>query len=204
VPVKVTVMRKASKIVLVAVAAVALGACSPSKEEPSDLPPGTDPTPTGTSAMQSAPPSSSSTSEASSSAPSGEQGQECTAEDIEVSGEFGQQPEVTIPDDCAAPTSLVIEDLEPGTGAEVTPQSDLQADYHLVSWRDKQMIESSFGKQPLAIENLGSAGLIPGWKQGLVGMKEGGRRLLVIPPDLAYGEQQGTLVFVIDAVEVTG
>lgn len=202
-------MRKASKIVLVAVAAVALGACSPSKEEPSDLPPGTDPTPTETSAMQSAPPSSSA-SEGSSSAPSGEQGQECTAEDIDVSGEFGQQPEVTIPDDCAAPTSLLTEDLEPGTGAEVTPQSDLQADYILLKWSDKQLVEASFGKQPLAIENLGSSSLIPGWKQGLVGMKEGGRRLLVIPPDLAYGQMQGnpmqqeTLVFVIDAVEVTG
>jgi peptidylprolyl isomerase len=195
-------MRKASKIVLVAVAAVALGACSPSKEEPSDLPPGADSTPTGTSAMQSAPPRSSA-SQSSSSAASGEQGQECTAEDIEVSGEFGQQPEVTIPDNCAAPTSLLSEDLEPGDGAEVTPQSTIEADYHLVSWQTKEVIESSFTTQPLTVENLGASNLIPGWKQGLVGMKEGGRRLLVIPPDLAYGEQQGTLVFVIDAVSVT-
>ena len=57
---------------------------------------------------------------------------------------------------------------------------------------------------------LGPGNVIPGWDEGVAGMKVGGRRLLVIPPDLAYGEQgQGsigpneTLVFVVDLLNVT-
>jgi peptidylprolyl isomerase len=52
--------------------------------------------------------------------------------------------------------------------------------------------------------------VIPGWDQGIVGMKKGGRRLLVIPPDLAYGEQGSppaigpseTLIFVVDLEKI--
>jgi peptidylprolyl isomerase len=57
---------------------------------------------------------------------------------------------------------------------------------------------------------LGSGQVIPGWDQGVAGMKVGGRRMLVIPPDLAYGEQGSppviapgeTLVFVVDLEKI--
>ena len=65
--------------------------------------------------------------------------------------------------------------------------------------------------QPLEFP-LGAGRVIPGWDQGIAGMKEGGRRLLVIPPDLAYGAQGAppvigpneTLVFVVDLEKVKG
>ena len=60
------------------------------------------------------------------------------------------------------------------------------------------------------VENVGRAGVIQGWNEGLQGMKEGGRRVLVIPPALGYGERgfppvipaNSTLIFMIDAVKV--
>ncbi|WP_116050693.1 FKBP-type peptidyl-prolyl cis-trans isomerase [Amycolatopsis palatopharyngis] len=194
-------MRRLGKIIVVTAAAVALGACSPNNEEPSDLPPGTDPTP---SQQASAP---ASTSPSSSQA----QGPACKAEDIEVSGGFGEDPEITIPDDCAPPKELISEDLVTGDGPEATEGSTVEVNYKLKSWSDGEVKDSSFERgETFPLENLGQARVIDGWNQGLIGITEGSRRLLVVPPDLGYGERgnQGiapneTLVFVVDAVKVT-
>lgn len=194
-------------MMVVAVAAVALAACSPS-EEASDLPPGTDPSPTQTQAASSssAAPSSSADPEA----PAEQSGPECTADDIDVAGESGEKPTITIPDTCSPPKSLVQKDLEPGTGAEATPGSTIEANYLLVTWSDKAVKDNSYDRgEPFPLENLGQAQVIDGWNEGLVGMKEGARRLLIVPPDRGYGQGgQGikaneTLVFVVDAVKVT-
>ena len=85
--------------------------------------------------------------------------------------------------------------------------------YDLVTWSDKQEVDSSWMHQPLqpfTVQPVGQAPVIQGWNDGLVGQKQGGRRLLIIPPDKGYGPQgnQGikgneTLVFVVDAVTVT-
>ena len=64
--------------------------------------------------------------------------------------------------------------------------------------------------RPFTVAPLGRASVISGWNQGLVGAKVGGRRLLVIPPDLGYGAQGAsgviapneTLVFVVDVVGI--
>ena len=79
-----------------------------------------------------------------------------------------------------------------------------------VSWSTKKEFDASWGRSPFPVENVGQAGVIAGWNEGLIGMKEGGRRQLIIPPDKAYGDTgQGdikpgeTLVFVVDAVKVT-
>ncbi len=61
------------------------------------------------------------------------------------------------------------------------------------------------------LQHFHSSGVIAGWQQGIPGMKEGGRRLLVIPPDLGYGAQGSaggiapneTLIFVVDLVSVS-
>ncbi|SFB21223.1 peptidylprolyl isomerase [Amycolatopsis marina] len=193
-------MRRVGKIIVVTAAAAALGACSPNNEEPSDLPPGTDPTP---SQQASA---SASTSPSSSQA----QGPACKAEDIEVTGDFGQEPEITIPDDCAPPQELISEDLSEGDGPEATEGSTVEVNYKLKTWSDGEVKDNSFERgETFPLENLGQSPVIDGWNQGLIGITEGSRRLLVIPPDLAYGEGgQGiaaneTLVFVVDAVKVT-
>ncbi|GAB3563111.1 FKBP-type peptidyl-prolyl cis-trans isomerase [Amycolatopsis endophytica] len=195
-------MRTAGKIVLAAAAALAVGACAPD-QDPSSFPPGGGPT-------YPAPEPAGASVSASAGHDSGSAAHECTADDITVTGDFGTKPAITIPSGCTAPTKLLTKDLKPGTGATAEAGSTLQMDYDLVTWSDKVDQQNSFSGQPFALQ-LGAGTAIPGWDQGLEGIKQGGRRLLVIPPDLGYGasgngpiKPNETLVFVVDAVQVAG
>jgi peptidylprolyl isomerase len=134
---------------------------------------------------------------------------ECTAADFAVEGAFGEKPKITIPK-CTPSSELVSEDLAPGTGPEVVAGSTATVNYQLVTFSDGVEKDGSFDRgQTFDVESVGQAPVIDGWNEGLIGMKEGGRRLLVIPPDKGYGQGgQGikpneTLVFVVDAVKVT-
>ncbi|MFC9997043.1 FKBP-type peptidyl-prolyl cis-trans isomerase [Nocardia sp. NPDC127526] len=135
-------------------------------------------------------------------------GRECTAEDIKVDGGFGENPKITIPDDCDPPEQLIVKDLVAGSGPGAVAGQQLTMNYSLVTWSDKKKLDSSFdrGKPfPLA---LGAGQVIQGWDQGLIGVQQGTRRLLIVPPDLGYGaggngiKPNETLVFVTDAVKV--
>jgi peptidylprolyl isomerase len=84
------------------------------------------------------------------------------------------------------PTSLVTEDLQAGTGAEAAATSTVTVDYIGVSCSTGKIFDTSFGKAPATFP-LNS--VIPGWQQGIPGMKVGGTRLLGIPSELAYGSQ---------------
>ena len=84
------------------------------------------------------------------------------------------------------PTSLVSEDLTPGTGAEAAATSTVTVDYVGVSCSTGKIFDTSYGKQPATFP-LNQ--VIPGWQQGIPGMKVGGTRLLGIPSELAYGAQ---------------
>ncbi|OBB54744.1 FKBP-type peptidyl-prolyl cis-trans isomerase [Nocardia sp. 852002-51244_SCH5132740] len=179
----------------VAVAAVALTACGGNDNNsasPSTTAPGTH-APAATSAA-AAPPAS--------------HGRECTADDIGVTGGFGQAPTITIPDNCDPPKQLVTKDLVEGTGPAAASGRPVEMNYSLVTWSDKKKLDSSFDRGQTFPLTLGTGEVIPGWDQGLIGIKQGGRRLLIIPPDLGYGQGgQGvkpneTLVFVTDAVKV--
>jgi len=123
-----------------------------------------------------------------------------------VSGAYGEEPSISVPDQ-DPPISLESIDLTVGTGATVEATSTLTVNYSLVTWSDKAAIESSFSSAPATFP---LSGVILGWQQGLVGAKEGGRRLLVIPPDLGYGANGAgpigpneTLIFVVDIIEVS-
>jgi FKBP-type peptidyl-prolyl cis-trans isomerase len=83
-------------------------------------------------------------------------------------------------------TELVIEDLVVGTGAEAQNGDLLSVYYTLWLYDDGTEIQSNVGGTPFQF-TLGAGGVIKGWDQGMVGMKEGGTRNLIIPPDLAYG-----------------
>lgn len=201
-------MRNASKILIVVAAALAVGACANS-EQASTEPPGDSISVPPPSTSESEPP------EESSPAPGDQEtAVECTADDIVVSGEPNAKPAVTLPTTCSPPTELLIADLVPGDGPEAVEGSNLQANYLLITWSNGQELDTSWkaeGAQPLPLENLGQAQVIDGWNQGLPGIRQGGRRLLVVPPELGYGEAgqdpvqpNETLVFVVDAVEVTG
>jgi peptidylprolyl isomerase len=133
----------------------------------------------------------------------------CKADDFKVSGDFGAAPKVEIPA-CKPTDQLIIKDLVQGTGAEVKKGTTATVNYQLTTFSDKKVLDSSFERgQPFDVENVGQAPVIDGWNEGIVGLKEKGRRLLVVPPAKGYGKGgQGikaneTLVFVIDGVKVT-
>ncbi len=119
------------------------------------------------------------------------------------------KPKVTVPEG-PAPAELQIEDIEPGTGPAATAGSQISVNYVGVNYSNGEEFDSSFNTGAPFDFQLGAGMVIPGWDQGLEGMKVGGRRQLVIPPELAYGPQGSppvigpneTLVFVIDLLGV--
>lgn len=200
-------MRNVSKVLVVAALAATLAGCV-SSEQPSSEPPGdTVSFPPSSSSEESAAPESQPSAPESSGASTTV---ECTAADIKVSGAAGKHPEITVPKNCSAPTKLIVQDLAPGTGPAAGQGDQMQAHYALTAWSTGQEVETSYppsGQGPLDVPTVGS-GLIEAWNQGLVGMKQGGRRLIVAPPAMAYAGsgnelQDETLVFVVDAVKVT-
>jgi peptidylprolyl isomerase len=105
-----------------------------------------------------------------------------------------------------APTKLTVVDIVPGTGAGAKNGDSLTVDYAGNSWSTGKEFDASWKSgQPFPL-TLGQGSVIQGWDHGLVGMKAGGRRLLVIPPDLGYGatgsgaaiKPNETLIFVVD------
>ncbi|WP_103354841.1 FKBP-type peptidyl-prolyl cis-trans isomerase [Amycolatopsis sp. CA-128772] len=183
-------MQKIGKIVVAAAAALSLAACGQQAKTETAAPAGPAvPSSSAAQATQS-------------------KGRECTADDIKTTGKFGEVPTITIPDDCDPPKKLITKDLSEGTGAAAKAGQQLKMNYLLVTWSDKKKLDSSFDRGQTFDLNLGAGEVIPGWDQGLAGIKQGGRRLLIIPPDLAYGEggrgikPNETLVFVTDAVSV--
>lgn len=139
---------------------------------------------------------------------------ECDTADIDVTGSLAEEPVVKLPTGCAPPSTLVARDLIVGTGPQAVVGTDLDVGYVLVTWSDGKELDSSWSageNLPFPVENLGKAEVISGWNDGLPGMREGGRRILVVPPDHAYGEVGSgevagtdTLVFVVDALDVRG
>ena len=124
-----------------------------------------------------------------------------------VTANAGEAPTITAPTG-TAPTTLQTKDIIVGTGAEVLATSTLTVQYTLMSWSNGKIVESSWtGTQPATFP---LSGVITGWQQGLPGAKVGGRRLLVIPPDLGSGANGSgpigpneTLIFVVDIIAVS-
>ncbi len=130
------------------------------------------------------------------------------AADQSPAGTAGKAPTVTVPTS-TPPTSLESADLITGTGATAKPGDKVTVQYVLATYSSGHVVQSSWTSQPFTF-TLGAGQVIPGWDKGVVGMKVGGRRELVIPPSLGYrGESPGpgiaandTLVFVIDLLKV--
>lgn len=94
-------------------------------------------------------------------------------------------PEVPVKEG-PAPEKLIMEDISEGTGAVVPAGSTITVDYIGVACSTGKIFDFSYGKQPAT---FALSGVIPGWTQGIPGMKVGGTRLLGIPSALAYGAQ---------------
>jgi peptidylprolyl isomerase len=105
---------------------------------------------------------------------------------------------------------LVVEDLVVGDGAEAQPNDNVTINYIGVSCSTGKIFDSSYARGAPAEFPL--AGLIAGWQEGIPGMKVGGQRLLVIPPDLGYGEfgsppniaGNETLIFLVELEDLPG
>ena len=119
------------------------------------------------------------------------------------------KPEVTV-DGGEPPSDLQIDDLEVGTGPEATSGDNVEVHYVGVSWSTGTQFDASWDRRSTFSFQLGGGQVIPGWDQGVAGMKVGGRRRLTIPPAMGYGSQGAggvikpneTLVFVVDLVGV--
>ena len=119
------------------------------------------------------------------------------------------KPEVSVPKG-KAPKKLKVKDLKVGSGATAEPGKQVSVQYVGVSYLNGRQFDASWDRGEPFTFQLGAGAVIPGWDEGVKGMKVGGRRQLVIPPDLAYGPQGSppaigpneTLVFVIDLLDV--
>jgi peptidylprolyl isomerase len=167
---------------------LALGACGGSKA------PGVQPAPGAGAATASTP---ASTSTATTPTP--------TATTPKPPSPLSKKPAVGVPKG-PPPTKLVAKDLVTGTGTAARSGNSLTVNYVGVLFKGAKEFDSSWKTGKPFPFQLGRGSVIPGWDQGLVGMKVGGRRELIIPPQLAYGKQgspptippNSTLVFVID------
>jgi len=120
-----------------------------------------------------------------------------------------QKPEVDLVEG-PPPADLVINDLTVGDGPEATPGQAVTVHYVGVSYATGEEFDSSWSRNDPFRFPLGGGRVIAGWDKGVAGMKVGGRRQLVIPPHLAYGDRGAgaaikpgeTLIFVVDLLGV--
>jgi peptidylprolyl isomerase len=130
------------------------------------------------------------------------------AADQSPAGSFGTPPTVTVPTG-TPPTSLESADLITGTGPGVEAGDTVTVEYVLATYSSGKVVQSSWTSMPFTF-TVGVGDVIPGWDKGVLGMKQGGRRELIIPPKYGYGAQSpgagiaanDTLVFVIDVLKV--
>lgn len=123
------------------------------------------------------------------------------------SGEPKQVPETFRPEGDV--TELQVTDLTAGSGDSVEAGDCLLVKYHGTLASSGEKFDGNFDQPAVLRVPIGQGSVIKGWDEGLIGMKEGGVRRLVIPSELAYGEQEGgsipansDLVFVVELIEI--
>src|ERR1039458_5198919 len=108
------------------------------------------------------------------------------------------------------PTDLLVEDLIVGTGTEATTGTRATVHYVGVAHSTGEQFDASWDRDEAFTFTVGEGQVIAGWDNGVAGMRVGGRRRLVIPPHLGYGERGApgaiapneTLLFVVDLFHV--
>jgi peptidylprolyl isomerase len=119
------------------------------------------------------------------------------------------KPTVEVPKG-SPPQSLVVKEIEKGSGEEAKSGDEVTVQYVGVDYKNGKEFDSSWSRSEPFTFTLGSGQVIPGWEKGVEGMKVGGRRELIVPPQLGYGKAGSppaigpneTLVFVIDLLEI--
>jgi peptidylprolyl isomerase len=122
---------------------------------------------------------------------------------------MSQKPEIDFIDPSETYTDLVITDLVEGEGEEAVAGKGVTVHYVGVALSTGEEFDASYNRGAPFQFPLGGGRVIAGWDQGVVGMKVGGRRQLVIPPHLGYGNRDlgvikpnETLIFVVDLLAV--
>jgi peptidylprolyl isomerase len=119
------------------------------------------------------------------------------------------KPEIDFPDG-PPPADLEITEITEGDGKEATAGATVSVHYVGVTHSSGEEFDASYNRGAPLDFRLGVGQVISGWDQGVQGMKVGGRRRLVIPPHLAYGDRGAggvikpgeTLIFVVDLLDV--
>jgi peptidylprolyl isomerase len=127
----------------------------------------------------------------------------------EISTDLKEKPVIAQPSG-DPPAELQKEDVVKGKGTAAKKGDNVVVQYVGVNWSTGAEFDASWNRGEPFTFTLGAQQVIPGWDQGVAGMKEGGRRKLVIPPDLGYGASgqpptippNETLVFVVDLEKV--
>jgi peptidylprolyl isomerase len=187
------VRRRTATAALLAVVALGVGACGDDSDKsavdnsvtPATTAPAPEPAPTATTADSGT-----------------------SIQKMEISTDVSKKPAIAKPSG-EPPTTLFSRDIVKGKGKKAKSGDDVEVQYVGVSYASGEQFDASWDRGESFPFKLGAQMVIAGWDQGVVGMRVGGRRMLVIPPDLAYGPQgQGsigpneTLIFVIDLRKV--
>lgn len=189
---------RTTALALAAATALALGGCGDDKEK-TDLPaavPATTPAQTSTATTATGGGEATKTTSA-------------AAGKVAISTDLSSKPEIPKLSGKES-TKLVAEDIVKGSGRAAKAGDNVVVHYVGVLYDTGEQFDASWDSGRPFNFALGQGNVIPGWDKGLEGMKVGGRRILVIPSDLAYGDQgQGpippgaTLVFVVDMLNAT-
>ncbi len=121
-----------------------------------------------------------------------------------------EKPEIEFPG-AEPPADLVVIDVTEGDGAEATSGSTVSVHYVGVAHSTGEEFDASYNRGTPLQFRIGVGQVIQGWDEGVEGMKVGGRRQLVIPPHLGYGDRGAggvikpgeTLIVVVDLLEVS-
>ena len=187
-------MRKSLRVITpLAVVAVGVAGCGSSSKAP-----GIQPAPSGgaTQAQITAPATTTSTT--------------TSVPTPKPPSPLSKKPVVTVPTG-PAPTKLVTKDLITGTGTTAKEGDTVTVNYVGVLYKTGKEFDSSWSRNQTFSTPLTTGSVIPGWVQGIPGMKVGGRRELIIPASLAYGKAgspptippNSPLVFVVDLLSIS-